>query len=386
MAFTTGATGASNVGSYAVDGGGLTADNGNYVFVQAAGNASVLTVRPATLTISVNSAGMTYGGPLPTFGATVNGLVNGQTLASVTGGAIEFATNAGSTSNVGSYAVTDSGLNLTSPNYVLAQASNNAIALTISPATLTYTADAAAAVAGKTIAGLGGSVTGFVGGQTLASATTGTASWTTPANTASPAGRYAIDGAGLSADDGNYDFIQASGNATALTINAPAGAARAAGTPPGVDNAVASALVSVPDATPAAEATQVAEATPAAEATTTQSNAGFGIASVATVVDVVPLAGLPLDAPLVFASAPDADGPTQVVSLSQAQAILQGAQGNPQGAAPGAGGPTPDQGSGSAQGKDVRVPASRNSLAAIVNGGVRLPSGVEQQLFVVRGN
>jgi|GEM_PF-2328881 len=33
--------------------------------------------------------------------------------------------------------------------------------------------------------------------------------------------------------------------------------------------------------------------------------------------------------------------------------------------------------------REVRVPVSRNSLADIVNGGVRLPAGVEQQLFVV---
>jgi hypothetical protein len=35
---------------------------------------------------------------------------------------------------------------------------------------------------------------------------------------------------------------------------------------------------------------------------------------------------------------------------------------------------------------DVRVPVSLNSLAEIVNGGVNLPSGVEQQLFVVQAN
>lgn len=33
--------------------------------------------------------------------------------------------------------------------------------------------------------------------------------------------------------------------------------------------------------------------------------------------------------------------------------------------------------------QDVRVPVGRNTLAEIVNGGVRLPSGVDQLLFVV---
>ena len=49
---------------------------------------------------------------------------------------------------------------------------------------------------------------------------------------------------------------------------------------------------------------------------------------------------------------------------------------------------SPGQGSGGASDGDreVRVPVSRNSLADIVNGGVRLPSGVEQELFVVQAN
>ncbi len=37
----------------------------------------------------------------------------------------------------------------------------------------------------------------------------------------SAAGRYAINGSGLTANNGNYVFVQASGNATALTITAP---------------------------------------------------------------------------------------------------------------------------------------------------------------------
>ena len=38
MLFSTTATSTSNVGSYAIDGSGLTANHGNYVFAQAAGN------------------------------------------------------------------------------------------------------------------------------------------------------------------------------------------------------------------------------------------------------------------------------------------------------------------------------------------------------------
>ena len=43
-------------------------------------------------------------------------------------------------------------------------------------------------------------------------------------------------------------------------------------------------------------------------------------------------------------------------------------------------------GSASDGDREVRVPVSRNSLAEIVNGGVKLPDGVEQELFVVQAN
>jgi hypothetical protein len=69
---------------------------------------------------------------------------------------------------------------------------------------------------------------------------------------------------------------------------------------------------------------------------------------------------------LALLSTPPANEATQAVTISEseARAMLAGANG------------------GVAQ--DVRVPVSRNSLADIVNGGVKLPTGLEQQLFVVR--
>jgi MBG domain-containing protein len=66
---------------------------------------------------------------------------------------------------------------------------------------------------------LTGTVTGFVNGQNLASATTGTLQFTTPATDLSPPGTYPINGSGLTADFGNYVFVQAASNATALTLD-----------------------------------------------------------------------------------------------------------------------------------------------------------------------
>jgi hypothetical protein len=61
-------------------------------------------------------------------------------------------------------------------------------------------------------------VAGFVGGDTLASATTGSWSFSTPADTGSLPGPYAVTASGLTALLGNYVFAQAPGNASALAV------------------------------------------------------------------------------------------------------------------------------------------------------------------------
>ena len=88
----------------------------------------------------------------------------------------------------------------------------------ITPATLIYTADAASRVFGAANPPFSGTVTGFVDGQNQDSATTGTLTFTTTASTTSPVGNYPIDGSGLTADNGDYTFVQAASNATALTV------------------------------------------------------------------------------------------------------------------------------------------------------------------------
>ncbi|MCM0044873.1 MAG: filamentous hemagglutinin N-terminal domain-containing protein [Burkholderiaceae bacterium] len=80
-------------------------------------------------------------------------------------------------------------------------------------------------------------------------------------------------------------------------------------------------------------------------------------------------------ASLALISSPRGDEPTQVVSISEASSMLK-----PAGKGDG------DDGSAAGGDREVRVPASRDSLVEIVNGGVKLPTGVEQQLFVVKSN
>ncbi len=65
---------------------------------------------------------------------------------------------------------------------------------------------------------LSGTVSGFVAGETQESATTGTLTWVTNATTTSSVGPYYINGSGLVANYGNYVFVQAPSNASALTV------------------------------------------------------------------------------------------------------------------------------------------------------------------------
>lgn len=128
--------------------------------------------------------------------------------------------------NVGSGLVVTAALGATSftanggtslSNYLLPTSASGAIG-TITPATLTYVANPASRLQNAANPALTGGVTGFVGGETQATATSGTLAFTTSATIASPAGSYAINGGGLSA--GNYVFVQAPTNATALQVTA----------------------------------------------------------------------------------------------------------------------------------------------------------------------
>ncbi|MDC8756303.1 MBG domain-containing protein [Janthinobacterium fluminis] len=216
LAFGSAATATSDVGSYAVNGSGLSANNGNYTFVQAGGNAGALTINPATLTVTANDASKVYGQTPSLTGFSASGLQNGETVGSVTlasaGGA------AGASVNGGPYAITASeaaGGTFKASNYAVSYVNG---ALTITPATLSYIANAANRSTGIANPVFSGSVSGFVNDETLASATSGTLAFSSPADGTSGAGRYAINGAGLNANNGNYQFVQADANLAALTI------------------------------------------------------------------------------------------------------------------------------------------------------------------------
>ncbi|WP_198026758.1 two-partner secretion domain-containing protein [Polaromonas glacialis] len=151
----------------------------------------------------------TYGDQNPALAFTPTGLVNGDTFGDAVTGS--YLTTATSASNVGNYPVNG---NFVSPVGYLIDAAPGT--LTVNPATLTYVATPATRLQGTSNPALGGSVSGLVAGDTLATSTTGSFNFSTPADIVSLPGRYAINGSGLSA--ANYLFQQAPGNATALTV------------------------------------------------------------------------------------------------------------------------------------------------------------------------
>ncbi|MHB0990509.1 MAG: beta strand repeat-containing protein [Burkholderiales bacterium] len=209
---STAATAASNAGTYAITASGAVDGNYSYSYVNGS-----LTVNPALLIVTANNASKTYGAALPTLGVSYSGFVNGVMVSSLTSQAMA-STAATAASNAGTYAIAASGA--ADGNYTYSYANGNLI---INPAQLTVTATPVSRLFGAANPAFSGSVTGFVNGDTLASATTGTETYRSPATLASPGGHYAIDGTGLAADHGNYTFAQAAGNAAALTIDtAPA--------------------------------------------------------------------------------------------------------------------------------------------------------------------
>ncbi|WP_338634499.1 MBG domain-containing protein [Sporomusa ovata] len=126
---------------------------------------STLTVNPATLTITASDAAKTYGQTAALYGYSVSGLVNGDSVSSVS------LTSAGTaaTANVGDYAITAgsaSGSGLS--NYTISYVGSN---LTVNPATLTITAADAVKTYGQTATLRGYSVSGLVNSDSVDSVT-----------------------------------------------------------------------------------------------------------------------------------------------------------------------------------------------------------------------
>ena len=171
LVFTSSATASSPVGSYAINGSGLTSQT--YTFVQAPSNATALTITAALLSYTASQASRTYGAANPAFTGTVTGFAPGDTLANATTGTLVFTSPAVTSSDAGSYPITGSGLSASS-NYVFGQAAGNSTAFTINKASLTtaLTGSVSKIYDGTTIAVLSAAnfaaLTGIIGNDNVA--------------------------------------------------------------------------------------------------------------------------------------------------------------------------------------------------------------------------
>ena len=214
-----------NVGNYSYVLGSVVANTpGNYNMSIVPGTFSIT---PASLTI-IPTAGQQkiYGAVDPVFIYGNTGLVHGitpqywdasGTLVNATTINDLLSGSLGRTAgeNVGSYPFSIGSVAVNVP------ANYNAISFTpetfgITPATLMYVANPVVISPGSPIPPVSGGVTGFVNGDMINTATTGTLVFNTSAVSNVP-GLYAINGSGLTPNS-NYILVQAPGNATAFSV------------------------------------------------------------------------------------------------------------------------------------------------------------------------
>jgi filamentous hemagglutinin family protein len=200
-----------------VDGTGLAS---NYELTGGAAVSTTGTISPRPLTLTgVQAADKVYDGTRDAVlsgGGLVN-VVAGQTLGLALSGGLFDTANAGVDKPVFGTATLSDGTGSAS-NYVLTSPEVSAAA-DVTPAVLQYVADPQSVLLGQPLPPLTGQVTGFARDDRLDTATTGTLGFATDASPLALPGSYAIDGFGLAAM--NYTFVQATGNARAMTIAAP---------------------------------------------------------------------------------------------------------------------------------------------------------------------
>jgi hypothetical protein len=191
---------------------------GNYTISYVNGS---LTVNTAALTVTANNATKTYGQTVTPMAFTTSGLVNGDTVASVTetsAGTVATAPVAGSPYSIVPSAAVGTGLG----NYTISYINGT---LTVTPAALTITANNASKTYGQTVTFAGGAFTtsGLLNNDTVSSVTeTSTGAAATAPVAGSP---YSIvPSAAVGTGLGNYTISYVNGsltvNAAALTVTA----------------------------------------------------------------------------------------------------------------------------------------------------------------------
>ena len=198
----TTATTASSVGSYPITATGAVDPDYKISYV-----SGTLTVTPAPLTITADNQTMVYGTALPTLTASYSGFVNGDTSASLTTQPTLTTTATASSQVAGSpYAITASGA--ADNDYTIKYVAG---ALTVTPASLTITANNKFKSDGAPLPTLTFTCAGLVDGDSLTTQPT----LSTDATAASPLGTYTITASRATASS-DYKITLVNGTLTVV--------------------------------------------------------------------------------------------------------------------------------------------------------------------------
>jgi hypothetical protein len=203
----------TNAGNYPGDTWKFTDTSGNYN--NASGTVHDL-IAQATLTVTANPETKVYGSADPTLTYTASGFRFTDTAATVLKGKLTRA--AGETVAGGPYAISQGTLAANS-NYKIAFTGST---LSITPATLTVTAQNASRIYGVANPTFTYAINGFVNGDS-SSVVSGTPTLTTSATANSPPGNYAIDVNVSPLSAANYTFQAVNGTLTVLPAPVSAG-------------------------------------------------------------------------------------------------------------------------------------------------------------------
>jgi hypothetical protein len=218
-ALTTTAVTSSGVGSYQITATVGTLSATNYTFTIA--GSGTLIVNSAILTVIANNKTATYGAALPAFTDSITGFVNGDSAATVVTGTASLTTTAVQGSPVGTDIITAAIGSLSAVNYTFAFTNGT---LTIDPAHLTVAAVDVSAIYGAPLPTFTYNITGFVNGDSAATAVGGAPLLTTTAVQGSPTGTYTISDVLSTLTAANYSFSLKTGTLTikAATLTATA--------------------------------------------------------------------------------------------------------------------------------------------------------------------
>jgi hypothetical protein len=207
VVYSTTATPASPVGSYAITATVTGADLANYNLIITPGT---LVITKAALSVAANPASKVYGQVNPTLTGTMTGIENGDNITAT------YTTTATTGSGVGSYTITPvvSASPSVLANYNLTVTTST---LTVSKAALTITAVNQTKVYGSANPALTVSYSGFVNGDT-SSVLTHAPVVSTTATTSSNVGSYPITVSAATAANYAITFVAGTLNVTKATL------------------------------------------------------------------------------------------------------------------------------------------------------------------------